>query len=271
MLNPEKWPEWMLRGRSAPAHRLRNQVDRVAPHYRVATVVGECGSLKVELARALHARSPFNAEAMTICHAREFHCSLLEERSPATVYVASAGELEPDRQASLRAWLRRGKRAQARLIFGTEVSPRGLAAGGRLHPELLNLIAAVEIRLAPLRERREDLPDLLEELEIAPEAMERLAGHGWPGNLRELQKVIASAAALAAGGAILAEHLPAFAGQPADEEQQSLKLDVVVRRHVVNVLESCAGNKLRAAEVLGISRSTLYRMLDSSLPGLPVR
>lgn len=266
MLNPEKWPDWMLTGTSAPAGRLRLQVDRVAPHFRTATVVGEQGCLKVELARALHARSPLRNERFLVCRAGEFRPGLLERSDRVTVYMACAGELQEAQQTALLFWLRQARRAETRLIFGTEVSPRGLAVAGRLHPELSKLVAAVEIRLTPLRERVEDLPALLEHLEIDLDAMHRMQRHGWPGNLRELQEVVAGAVTRAGGGSIGTEHLPAFDNTPAPQEQ-TLRLEVVLRRHVLSVLEGCAGNKLRAAELLGISRSTLYRMLEAGQHG----
>lgn len=103
---------------------------------------------------------------------------------------------------------------------------------------------------------------------IAKDAMERLMAHRWPGNVRELENILRNGVLLSDGAELLADELPEFAA--ADTSATSgdgaagvTRLEDVVERHVLHVLKSCEGNKLRAAEMLGISRSTLYRMLES--------
>jgi transcriptional regulator of acetoin/glycerol metabolism len=90
----------------------------------------------------------------------------------------------------------------------------------------------------------------------------------WPGNVRELESVLREGVLQCEGEVLESRHLPAFAGTGSLEESttdttKSARLQDVVEQHVVRVLQNCGGNKLRAAEVLGISRSTLYRMLDA--------
>jgi DNA-binding NtrC family response regulator len=105
---------------------------------------------------------------------------------------------------------------------------------------------------------------------IAPEAMKMLLNHPWPGNVHELENILHNGVLQCEGRVLLPEHLSWLA--PANEASETweqakpakepLRLKDVVDRHVLRVLRECSGNKVRAAEVLGISRSTLYRMLD---------
>jgi DNA-binding NtrC family response regulator len=101
-------------------------------------------------------------------------------------------------------------------------------------------------------------------------ALTQLQDHPWPNNLRELDHVLAQAAALADGNFIEPRHLalaePTPLSTTAPTAQKSERLQDVIQQHVLEVLTRCGGNKLRAAELLGISRSTLYRMLESSSP-----
>jgi DNA-binding NtrC family response regulator len=140
----------------------------------------------------------------------------------------------------------------------------------------------VEIVLEPLRSRTEDIPELAafflrrfaklyrrQAYAIAPDAMKMLLEHSWPGNVRELENVVRNAVLQCEGRMLLPEHLSwlmpgdeAFEN-PAKLASEPLRLQDVIDRHVLRILQECSGNKVRAAEVLGISRSTLYRMLDA--------
>jgi DNA-binding NtrC family response regulator len=143
----------------------------------------------------------------------------------------------------------------------------------------------VEIVLPPLRERMEDIPELARyfldglalqygsaPLMVADHALERMERYQWPGNVSELERVLRCGALRSEGPVIESYHLPVFAEEsmersPKIEAAGSLKLQDMVEQHVLRVLKDCAGNKLRAAELLGISRSTLYRMLDTCAVG----
>ena len=106
--------------------------------------------------------------------------------------------------------------------------------------------------------------------EIADEAMERLQKHLWPGNVCEVESVLRNGV-LRSEGEVLEPHcLPLFADASEPEQSmtgasKSVRLQDVVEQHVLRVLKECGGNKLRASEALGISRSTLYRMLDAGV------
>ena len=265
MLNSLHHPDRVLAGTSAAAQRLRLQVERVAPYYRTAMLVGEAGCLKEQVARALQARSPLRDDCFRVHHGRSFPDDALEIDSPTTLYIAGIGQLGLVQQEAILQKLRsafRTGRPELRFICSSDVSPRGLVAAGRLNAEFLSCISAVEVRVSPLRERLEDLPALLEGIPLHRCALEALSQHHWPGNLRELHEKISACMERAGSAPIGPEHLPDFTASRMDDEGD-LKLEAVLRRHVTAVLEGCAGNKLRAAEMLGISRSTLYRMLEA--------
>src|SRR6185369_8158858 len=133
------------------------------------------------------------------------------------------------------------------------------------------------VRVPPLRERAGDVPMLarhfaarfahdlgVEPVRFAPNALAALAGYAWPGNVRELMNAVERAVALS-DGVVLVEHLPERVRSGAratnDPDGAVLTLEEVERRHVVAVLERTGGNKTRAAELLGIDLSTLYRKL----------
>jgi DNA-binding NtrC family response regulator len=154
---------------------------------------------------------------------------------------------------------------------------------GRFNHELYQRLATVHITLPPLRERMEDLPELaryfLERFaqlygsgvrEIADEAMEHMQKHLWPGNLCELESVLRNGVLRSDGEMLQSHDLPLLAETSEPEPSgtgvsRSVRLQDVVEQHVLRVLKECGGNKLRASEALGISRSTLYRMLDAGV------
>jgi DNA-binding NtrC family response regulator len=173
------------------------------------------------------------------------------------------------------------QRMDLRMIASTSEDLRVLVSTGRFRQELYQRFATVEITVPPLRERMEDLPDLMRYffeqfalvygrsvLEVAEDAMERMRQCPWPGNVRELEGVLQNGVLQMGSGALELHHLPALAGQSGAEQSMigaggSVRLQDVVEQHVLRVLKDCGGNKLRTAEMLGISRSTLYRMLDT--------
>lgn len=170
-----------------------------------------------------------------------------------------------------------------RIIASTTQDLRVLAAAGIFRQDVYHRLAMIEITLEPVRRRVEDIPALamyfLERFRsryekpvagIAQEAMERLLLHQWPGNVRELENVlhngvlqcedaVLGTADLSSLMGMSTASLPAEVLRPSEPQ---MRLQDVIDRHVVRVLQECSGNKVRAAEMLGISRSTLYRMLE---------
>jgi DNA-binding NtrC family response regulator len=175
------------------------------------------------------------------------------------------------------------QRMELRIIVSTEEDLKILVSTGRFSQELYQRLATVDITLPPLRERMEDLPELaryfLEHFAalygrgvraIADEGMERMQKHSWPGNVSELESVLRNGVLRSEGEVLEPHHLSSFPAtdrpeQSIAEVNKSVRLQDVVEQHVLRVLKDCGGNKLRAAEMLGISRSTLYRMLDAGV------
>ena len=253
-------------GESSFAERLRVQVRRIAPHFRTALLTGEPGTGKEEVARELHRLSPVAEHPFLACPADDFAAGAVDPVRFGTLYLERLEALNPSLQSRLLARLQRldARPGEIRIIVSTESPLRGMVASGRLRQDLYIHIGAIEIRLPRLRDRPEDLPAMLSGLPLAPLAVSRLREHTWPGNLRELVQVLTQAHLAADGLTIEPSHLPVLIAPPAVPQQASdARLELVLKRHVADVLERCAGNKLRASEMLGISRSTLYRMLDA--------
>jgi DNA-binding NtrC family response regulator len=174
------------------------------------------------------------------------------------------------------------QRIELRIIASTEEDLRILLSTGRFSQELYQRLATVDIALPPLRERMEDLPEVAKYFmerfaqlygrticEIKDKTVERMQEYRWPGNISELEDVLRNGVLRSEGGDIESHHLSLFAEASEPEQSTirvgSVRLQDVIEQHVLRVLKECGGNKLRASEVLGISRSTLYRMLDAGV------
>jgi DNA-binding NtrC family response regulator len=234
------------------------------------------------------------AECAGSSHATDDVVGLRNRSRRATLFLDGISEISLELQDRLLRVLREHESAQnrldapqrmdLRLIASTDEDLKILVSTGRFRQELYQRLATVDIALPPLRERMEDLPELARCFvgrfallhgrsvrEIADEAMARMQEYRWPGNVRELESVLQSGVLQSEGEVLEMRHLPVFAGDRSEQSKDQLKtgagasvrLQDVVERHVVRVLKDCGGNKLRAAEALGISRSTLYRMLDA--------
>jgi DNA-binding NtrC family response regulator len=209
---------------------------------------------------------------------------------PRTLFLGDVNALTRGEQIYLLQALKRpaagrGGFERPRMIFAAERDLRTLTGAGHFDPALYRRISAVEVLLPPLRSRPEDIPliaaNLLRTLSAKsgrqdaekgeqlfdPPALALLQRYRWPGNVRELQRVVDLACMQAHGGIIAPTHLPPLDGSLGLTDRSLLadtaeRLDDVIQNHVLDVLVRCSGNKVRAAERLGISRSTLYRMLE---------
>jgi DNA-binding NtrC family response regulator len=185
-------------------------------------------------------------------------------------------------------------RTDVRLIAATHRDLEAWSAQGRYRPDLYYRLGVFTVHLPPLRERGDDLPMLVqhyvrrfspelgrEAREVAPEAMERLGGCPWPGNIRELQSVLKQALLRSTGPVLVPAFLPELAPRKADEPAPATgagaRLEALIERRLRDggqdlheeahreldrfllpmVLQSTGGNQLRAAQLLGITRRTL--------------
>jgi two-component system response regulator AtoC len=216
---------------------------------------------------------------------------LLETAQGGTLYLESIGRAGWAVQAALvRAVedgvLRRpGTPDLAPVRIRVVASADGALLRGRLRDDLLYRLGAVTIAIPPLRERREDIPLLAEHFaakaarggrgEISPPAMTALHAYPWPGNVRELECAIARALALSSSSVVLVENLPPAVSEalrvPQTSPGATLRasgtrptLADMERRYAAEILRETGGNKTRAADILGIDRKTLYRLIGEN-------
>jgi DNA-binding NtrC family response regulator len=211
-----------------------------------------------------------------------------------TVFLDEIGELPLTAQSKLLRVLqnheiqRVGSPAprlvDVRVIAATNRDLRSMVNEGTFRKDLYYRLAMIEVKLPGLAERREDLP-LLERYFLEKFAAEyrkplsgmtrraqtRLANYTWPGNIRELENVIGNACMMVDGPVIdvsdLPEELRTQAGEGAERDESMLSLDELQKRHTKRVLELVGGNKSQAAEILGISRATIYQLLAQTRTG----
>src|SRR5512144_57413 len=228
-----------------------------------------------------HARGAFTGAQAT-------RRGLFEEADHGTLFLDEIGDIGPNLQARLlralqESTIRRVGATEAiavdvRVVAATNKDLEAAVKGGRFREDLFYRLNVVTIRIPPLRERREDVPLLAEHFAakhgrgkgaISPEARDLLQAYDWPGNVRELENVVARALALNPSGVVVPADLPDRIRGGALESARGLPLpagfrptlDELSRRYAALVLGECGGNKTRAAELLGIDRKTLYRIL----------
>ncbi|HEY0308603.1 MAG TPA: sigma 54-interacting transcriptional regulator [Acidobacteriaceae bacterium] len=279
-------------GNSAPLQRLLAQMERIGPYFRTALVTGERGTGKELVARALHSLSVGADGPFVVCNA-EAAAEPVDKLAAAhggTLFLDEIGNLPLTTQERLLHVLQRRRSgftssqpADARVIATSSRDLKAMCAEGMFRKDLYHRIALVEFKIQPLRTRGGDILLLARHfarhfaalrgkpiITLEPAVLSALAAYAWPGNIRELQQALESAVLRCAGRTIGLEDLPPLSTPRSDwqqptvrpQEELPMRLDEMVHRHVHQVMHACGGNKLRAADLLGISRSTLYRMLE---------
>ncbi len=202
-----------------------------------------------------------------------------------TIFLDEIGDTPPEFQAKLLRVLQEHEfypvgaelpeRAEARVIAATHRNLEEEIAGGRFREDLYYRLRVVEILLPPLRERLGDIPLLAEHLvrkagkavdrrglKLAPECIDALMAHAWPGNVRELENCLTRAVVMSTSDVIRPDHIRFGAPTAAGMETESLStLEDVERAHVARILRATDGHKSRSAEILGISRPRLDRLI----------
>jgi DNA-binding NtrC family response regulator len=220
-----------------------------------------------------------------------WHPARTPDQVPGTLFIAEVADLPLSAQEQVLAWLNsrigatRGcgtvNLAAARVIAATTHDPATAVSTGRLRQDLYTRLAAHTLSLPPLAERTGDIPALCHAFlhsrasltnshpyALSPAALDRLATYSWPGNVRELENAIVAATTLASTSLIDLEDLPtplrasaALAHDELDEKWAPVSLAELRRLHTRRVLAFCGGNRVRAARLLGIGRTSLYRFL----------
>ena len=312
-------------GRAPKMQDLFGMIRRLAPHVRLALITGETGTGKELVARALHSIGPrrdrrfiaVNCSAVNdtvfeselfghvrggVLGATENKPGLFELADGGTLFLDEIGGLPPTSQAKLLRVLEMGevsrvgaiepRRVDVHVLAATNKELRTEVAAGRFRGDLYYRLNIVEVKLPPLRERREDIPYLTAAFvsEIAERLQKPLRGltpggeallneSQWEGNVRELRNVIERACILADGEFVtereLAVCLPpavtmpaasmaaaAAAAATAAPDAEADLLVNVERDHIQRALVRTGGNKKAAAQMLGLSRRALYRRLE---------
>jgi DNA-binding NtrC family response regulator len=213
---------------------------------------------------------------------------LFEQANGGTVFLDEIGELSPSAQAKLLRVLQQKevqrvgspttRPVDVRVIGATHRQLRAMVTGGQFREDLYYRLSMIEIPLPGLLERKEDLPLLQKHFVakfatqygkpiagITRRAQRRMATYAWPGNVRELENVIGNAAMMTEGNTIdladLPEPLRGLSGNDRSVDDDTSSMEEMQNRHVLRILERVEGNKRRAAEILGISRATVYQIL----------
>ena len=273
-----------------PAMRLVQEQVRLAAQGRASVLlVWEPGTGKQWLARTIHQESagrenPFFGLDCQHLSAGALAWALfgppgVAQRPNATLYLQEPAALPRELQDRLcELVVQSGTRP--RLLGGFSTDPAADVAAGRLLPEFHCLLGQLTIRLPPLRERRGDLPALvrmfLERVgtgsdktvtDLSAEAWEQVRAHTWPGNLRELFGVLATACGRAKSDRLEVADLPWYLRTPAPLPERTVALDAImeqVERRLIQVaLVAAKGNKSRAAELLTIWRPRLLRRMEA--------
>jgi two-component system NtrC family response regulator len=303
-----------LVGTSAGMEQVKKLIAKVAPTDSTVLVLGETGTGKELIARALHDQSlrsemPFVAincgglpenliESELFGHrkgaftgADEHRVGLFEVANGGTLFLDEIGELPKSMQAKLLRVLESGEIRRVgdnesfivdvRVVCATHRDLERMVSEGEFREDLMFRINTFEIRLPPLRERLDDIPELARHLlrkfkpQIRPgdeafshEAIEALTGYAWPGNVRELANVVEHAAILCEGPPITPQHLPS---RFSNKQLRGPHFKMGAAGHTLREMEMSAihqalerhkGNKPKAAEELGISLKTLYNKLN---------
>jgi len=303
---------------------LVSQADAVAKTDCTVLVTGESGVGKDVIARYIHFRSDRAAKKMVTVNCGAFTESLfeaeffgyekgaftganaarqglLEAADESTLFLDEVADMAPLMQVKLLRFLDEGsfrrvgsthdRIVNVRVIAATNKDLEMAVREGIFRADLYYRLNVISFSVPPLRERREELPELIEgfmtifrsrfrrpALKLSHEARRRLQEHNWPGNVRELRNCLERACALSTEDVIEEERLGlghsgslhVVARPPAEEVQDVRRLSLVgtrmrladlERAHILSILEDHGGNRERASAVLGISARTLYRKL----------
>ena len=292
-------------GNSRAVAEIRFLINKVAPARIPVLITGDSGVGKDVVARLIHQRSACAANPMIIKNcaslqkelarselfghmkgsftgATESREGLMTYAHDSTLFLDEIGELPLEVQASLlrvletQTFRRVGEKEERtvniRFLFATNRNLAEEVEQGRFNEAFFHRINAFTIRIPALRERKEDLPLLVNyfltrlspdttSYRIVDSAMDCILRYAWPGNVRELRNVIERSIILAENDIITERCLPRELVSAAEEGQAALTLESVEKNHILKILDFYDGNRQKTAETLGVSRKTLYRKL----------
>jgi two-component system response regulator AtoC len=298
-------------GESAAMKNVLSLVERVSASDATVLILGESGTGKELVATAIHYQSKRKHKPLIRVNCAALPEGLIEselfghekgaftgavKRKPGrfelahggTIFLDEIGDLPPSTQVKIlrviqeRTFERVGGtetlKADVRIIAASNKNLDEEVRAGRFREDLYYRLNVIPIALPPLRERKEDIPALIEhvldkcrtkmskEVRMSREAADVLLAYGYPGNVRELENIIERAATLASSDRINKEDLPVALTRANNEVKSLFLTDVAAeaeKNHIIRVLETTQGNKTKAAEILGISRKTLWEKMNA--------
>ncbi|MGH9469537.1 MAG: sigma-54-dependent transcriptional regulator [Terriglobia bacterium] len=295
-------------GTSPAMQCIYQMILKVAPKRHPVLILGESGTGKELVARAIHAHSPMRGKAFVpvdcgaltpslieselfghvrgaFTGASQARTGLLAAAGGGTVFLDEVAELPVELQAKLLRALQEHEvrplgsnepvPLRARILAATNRDLEGAVAKGGFREDLYFRLNVVSVMLPPLRERRADIPGLVNYFMerhreaggavtgFTQEALARMVGYHWPGNVRELENCIQRALSLSAGPLIGPDDLPPalVAGRKTGSADEPHSLEDLERRAILNALQIAGGDRVRAAKLLGIGKTTIYRKL----------
>ena len=307
-------------GRSPRLAQAIALADKVARHPSTALITGESGTGKELVARHIHDASPragkpfvavncgaipealleselFGHTKGAFTGATAERQGLFEEADGGTLFLDELGDMPLPLQVKLLRALQEGevrrvgdnasRSVDVRVVAATARDLEADVAEGRFRADLYYRVNVVRIHLPALRERTEDVPELVRHFVdrfnrrlglhvtgVTPVAMRALVDYPWPGNVRELENIVERAMVLTDGPQLDLEQLPTLAAAPSRQNGSSSPLDLSVKRRtdeleralIKEALERTRGNRTRAAKLLDLShRALLYKIRDYGL------
>jgi len=305
-------------GRSPQMREVFKLIGSVANTRTNVLIQGESGTGKELVAKAIHYNSPYREEPFIVINCSAISDTLLESElfghsrgaftdavaetkgkfeiaGKGTLFLDEIGDISPNLQSKLlrvietRDFMKVGGekvlKTEARIIAATNHDLKALIQKGQFREDLYYRLKVVEIFLPPLRERKEDIPELVGYLmekinrelrrnvrRIPPEVMAVLQELPWRGNVRELENALTRAVILSKGDVILRENLPLETAEKKLFPGELVPLREVEKNYIQHVLDAAQGSKTRASQILQISRPTLDKKIKEyrlrlSLPG----
>jgi len=294
-----------LVGQSGPMHKVFDAIETVGPTDATVLITGESGTGKELVARAIHHASPRRFHPLVVIHCGALTETLLESElfghekgaftgaqyrkkgkfeiaEGGTVFLDEIGDITLKTQTDLLRVLQEREitrvggnqiiKVDFRCIAATNKDLEKLIEEGKFRPDLFYRLNVFRIELPPLRERREDIPLLVNHFvqkfslamnkritRVSPAAMNLLQEQPWLGNVRELENAVERA--MVVGQEPELNEQDFIFKPPSSPTGAGKKLEDMERAHILRVVEECGGNQSHAAEILDIDRVTLYHKL----------
>jgi DNA-binding NtrC family response regulator len=300
-----------LIGASEAMKRLFGEIQKIAPTRATVLITGESGTGKELVAEAIHHLSTRPEQPLIKVNCSALNENLLESElfghergsftgairqrkgrfelaDKGTIFLDEIGELSLDVQVKLlrileakefeRVGGNRTIRVDTRLLFATNADLKAKVEKGAFREDFYFRLKVVVLHIPPLRERREDIPPLVDYflhrfcqengkalINIGPDALQAMLRYEWPGNVRELRNLIEHLVLLSDGREIGAVDLRELTRIEIPDEGISIPVGTplaqVEKEYILRTLDQCKGNRTRASQVLGIGRRTLIRKL----------